>query len=792
MWALVLSRIIEVIKSLKLWARNFLTYLLGLILSVLLSLWAFRGTLFGAFTNQLPLSGDGTLTAVFLRSLKESSFAQIFTKQLSINSLGWPNTLDFINYPVGNTLDLVWIKLLFLFNESIDESTLIHLVSMFKVILIYSSTFIVCKNLQFKNSLSLATGILFSLSSFNLIRSEGHFFLGLTWTIPIGVYLTLLSLRELRRDTYESVSKNHFLILGLAFVVGCSSFYYSVFFLIILGLIFLLFLFGNLMYFERNNFSNNYVVSKLTSFIKTCKVISISIAGMTLGLAVQIIPIYLGQREIVSTAKVSDRSFTESILYSGNLQSLFFDFSRIALHILHKEELLNFLQSQISWEGAQVGALTGTLLLLATILGLLNLTKAGHLRWSLRGLSANYLDLILIFIISLCLYFAGPLNYLISMFLPQIRAWGRISVLMSLLSIMLVSWFIQTHSKNSRIEAILIFALFMPGLAEVTSFREARPPSANLNQIAMEIQKQREESIEYLMSEIPASCPLAVLPLTPFPEFDNPADSTGDYSFFDLPLATSEKLFWINGSFKNTWENRFVEILYSQQPNFVRTDLEFQINYISAMGACGAVIDRTALTLSESDEFNGLIEQLAKTHPQCLNSVPGESFHEQSRFFLFKTRDSDCKGALVNEAKYFWSLTKNNNFVWRIDSPFAQKMNSSFQLFPSNVPIQFRLNERDEFRTDLQIGIIVRHYKSTGKIDSVPKEICISTLEKTEVCGLTQSVLGNQILLVPRSFVKAGITILSIRDNNPDPLKSWGIFLATLDKRGTQWTIKAS
>lgn len=786
----MLNRINVVINPPLSWIRTLFAYSTGLIVVLQLAMWAFRENLLGIFSNQLPLAGDGTFTAIFLRSVKESTLGQIFTKQLSVDSLGWPNKLDFVNYPIGNTLDLIWIKLLFLLNDSIHESTIIHSVSILKVVLIYTSTFFVCKKLDLNNSLASVSGALFSLSSFNLIRSEGHFFLGLTWTIPLGLYLTIISINRLRQITPHNGPSRLYSILAVAFVVGFSSFYYSIFFLIIQSLLLLLFLLRSLLTSDQETLSINLVFRRSITFIKSCKVFFVSIAGICLGLAVQIIPVYLGQQKILSTAKVSDRSFTEPIVYSGNLQSLFFDFSRIVLHLFEKEEVLNFLRTQISWEGAQAGFLTGALILLLIIVGLLNLTKFKDHQPTLLRFPTPALDILTIFLISLSLYFAGPLNYFISMFLPQIRAWGRISVLLSLLSIMLVSYLIQFYSRNKRTEILLIAALLMPGLAEVASFREARPPSANLNEIAVQVQDEREISVNYLLRNLPEDCPLAVLPLTPFPEFDNPADNTGDYSYFDLPLATSGRFEWMNGSFKNTWENRFFEPLYSQQPNFVRSTIEFQVSYVEAMSACGAIIDRTALTSSEREEVSALKDRLAENLPDCMLSIPGEIFQESPRFILYKLTIRECKDLLKKEAKYFWSLTNSNNFVWRIDSPFAQKMISSFQLFPTNLPIAFRLKANDRFRSNQQAAIIVRHYRSSNVPDFKPREFCISTLRQAEICSLSRNVSGDQVILLPQRFIETGISTLSIRSKNPESSMSWGVFLATLDPQASRLSTK--
>jgi hypothetical protein len=75
-----------------------------------ISLWVFKETLHGLFTNKIPLAGDGLLTGLYIKIVEQSSYSKLFLQDISSAQFGWPNKLDFTSYPVGNSQEMFGIK----------------------------------------------------------------------------------------------------------------------------------------------------------------------------------------------------------------------------------------------------------------------------------------------------------------------------------------------------------------------------------------------------------------------------------------------------------------------------------------------------------------------------------------------------------------------------------------------------------------------------------------------------------------------------------------------------------
>lgn len=756
--------------------RTPLIFIFGLLSTVKISLWAFRESFTDLFTNRLPLSGDGTFTGVFLEIVRDTSYLDIVRQRFQTSSLGWPNKIDFTHFPVGNTLDLLGIKIIFSLENGLDVSTLIHIVSILKVILIYGTTFLLCRKIKLNTIGTLAISILYPLSSYNLIRSEGHFFLGLTWTIPLGILLVTSSLSSFFETKQIYGVRNPYFLFILATLVGYSSFYYSFFFLVIFMSFFflLLFTFIHQNIFELRNRESRYFSVK--TFLRSSRLSIIAVTGITVSVVSQLLPVLIQSNNILTSAQTSDRSFTEPIVYSGNLQSLFFDFSRIFLYATKKEEILNFLRSQISWEGSQTGSITGIFLLAVLLMFIVWLIGFRFQRKPFGEDTFLLRMLLSQLVIAICLYFPGPLNFVISMVFPQIRGWGRISTLINLLVLIIVFYSIQWLQAKKSVALLMTLAVTIPGLAEIASFRLARPPSSALNDISRDLSTKRAESLFFLRSNFGSGCSIAVLPISPFPEFDNPNDSTNDYSFFDLPLADKGDFQWVNGAFKNSWDSRFVESLYSQQPNFVRTSISFQLDYFKSMGVCGAVIDLTALVPTEKDELGKLQSNQYDESLGCLVDVPGEHFIGASRFKLAKLTNSNCNFTSESDAGLFWRINKTNGFVWRIDSPYAVTMKSNLQIFAVESSILLRFKRNSRSATTKGFNVIIRGFTDDYVKADFKNQICFSNETLPEQCLETKSIGSEQVLVIPDRHLESGLNELSLRIKDVSPISHWGIY----------------
>ena len=176
-------------------------FISGILFVFYLSLFVYSENINTLFTNTIYLAGDSSFTAYFLQILKERSIFDIFSQNIASNTYGWPFTSNFSNFPIGSLIELVVIKIIFILNNSLAPANIIHILSILKSLVIFSASFWCFRKLNVNSHFAFVGGIIFSLSSYNLFRSEGHFFLGMTWTIPLGVYCLIFTISNILNET---------------------------------------------------------------------------------------------------------------------------------------------------------------------------------------------------------------------------------------------------------------------------------------------------------------------------------------------------------------------------------------------------------------------------------------------------------------------------------------------------------------------------------------------------------------------------------------------------------------
>jgi len=250
-----------------------------------------------------------------------------------------------------------------------------------------------------------------------------------------------------------------------------------------------------------------------------------------------------------SLTGVGDRSPLESLIYSGNLESLFFDLSKAGLNFIQRPDLVNFTQTKISWEGSQIGLISGSMLILLILaaiyrLMLLIFDFTPNRRYSVLYELPTTRLLMLFLFVSLLFYFPSPVNFLTSQIFPQIRAWGRLSVFISVFTLLILGVFLSSRFISSRILIVSIIILSLSFGYELSIFAKSRPPSSALASIASDNDKNFRVAIDDLKTIYVSNCSLVNLPLYPFPEFDISEDSNGDYSLLDSNYQELEKRYY--------------------------------------------------------------------------------------------------------------------------------------------------------------------------------------------------------------------------------------------------------
>jgi hypothetical protein len=198
--------------------KDFITATALALVAFTSSLWIFKETPRGLFKNVIPLAGDGLLTGLYIKVVDQASYFEILLQNISSSRFGWPQKLDFTSYPVGNTIEVLGIKVFMDMTGINDPSQIIHIFSILKAGPIAAAVYVLARILGINRILSFAVGFAFSLNTYNLVRAEGHFFLGLTWSLPLGLAAIYVAFKQVYRSEQLSQKK----VLAITFLGGLS------------------------------------------------------------------------------------------------------------------------------------------------------------------------------------------------------------------------------------------------------------------------------------------------------------------------------------------------------------------------------------------------------------------------------------------------------------------------------------------------------------------------------------------------------------------------------------------
>lgn len=752
-------------------------------------LWIFRESFSTVFSNSIPLGGDGASTGFFLRLVLESSWQDFFSQHIYSEQFGWPGKIDYTTYPTGQFLELTMIKLAGMLYGLNDPAGVIHFLAVLKIVPISLSAYILLRVLSISRLIAFLGAIAFSTSTYNLIRAEGHFFLGMTWSVPLAVAALFLSYQfSYLQENYSKRMKQIRLlqIATLSLPIGFSSFYYSLVSIILNGL----FLGG--FWIARSSKTNvNSEPFRVFHNLKSEFAMSIGyiISGVSIaiGLIFQLLPILYRSSRNPALSGIADRSATESIVFSGSLESYFFDFSSVVLKLLDRREILNFTSTRISWEGSQLGALAGSvgfifLVLVCTIL-MISLWNKDFVKEQ-KFLNSLIKDrrvgfFVLLMSILLFLYLPNPVNFGISQILPQLRAWGRVSVFLTISSIVLFCIIVSRLKRDSIWGSLLVVILaFLPFL-EVSEFRMNRPAATDISRVALEGKNQRLLTLDALKRFLPLNCEIFQVPVYPYPEFDRPDDSVGDYASIMLPGEDLGYFKWSNPAIKNSYEWKSIQPLISENPNFARVSPNYTIEYAAALGACAVLVDRAMLTEVEINEF-----ATRNVKSQCKVDLPGERFINQARFQVIKISGELCSLPLNKVINEFASSNNSGKFIWKIDQAYGVGFVSDVQIFPISSAINSRVTQGLKYTPGNRYSWIISFYdENMNQVSGSQFNVCklyVNKLDKE--CYIYSLNQENQIEIfandqeLSKELMKFEFKLEDI-DKSPKLISYWGIKL---------------
>ncbi len=747
-----------------------------LFVSTAMSLLVFRENLSGLFQNSIPLAGDGLLTGLYIKIVEQSDYRSLIFQNVFSLQYGWPGKLDFTSYPVGNTQEMLLIKIFMEITGIIDPSQIIHIFSILKAAPIAVAAFILARVLGIHRLISMLIGLTFAFSTYNLVRAEGHFFLALTWSIPLGLSAIFIAFKQVISD--KSPSKK---IVGSGLLLSLfsfmSGFYYS-FFLIIFSFISVIFLFLRL---SQVKSEQSLLVRTRNSLYKLRFPILVFFV-FSVGLLFQTVPVLMRNMSVSKLTGLADRSITESVIYSGTPESLLFDLYSFGLRILDRPDLIAYLQTRISWEGSQVGALSGAVLasafLLMLILGIrkllvTNQNKAGDS----VSIGKSQIFVLIMLSTSLLLYFVSPINFTVSKFLPQIRAWGRLSVVISLLSLMLLGLFLTSLKRSQLMIYTMAAIIAVVPILEYNQFRTNRPPSIALSNSAVAQNKDFKATLLDLTDKFNKNCALVNLPFYPFPEFDRPDDKNIDYGQLQLSILDYDYFRWSYAGIKATENFRVWQPLVSEFPPFARASIGDQISYGNFVGACGALIDRSYLTEGENLDLQALL----KDPSICVSELDGPLIENQARYVTVKYRDVNCRLNSSQELKELALDSFGKTFVWRVDQSSEFGFEDSYQMFPSSTSINIRLRAASSNSNSsliLRIKIV-----SDNLSNDLSRSLTISNLEngETQIYRIKFDSQGLSRIELPTTLITGELEriTLTLSGGETGEIDRWGIRLGT-------------
>ncbi len=768
---------------------RFISLIVVSLCSLFVGIWVFRESPFELFQSQIPLGGDGASTGFYLRLMIESNWGDVLTQHIHSNQFGWPGNLDYTNYPSGNLLELVAIKLFSSLTGIIEPSSLIHIFAVIKIIPITLTSFVLFRVLGSGRSLSLIGALAFSTSSFNLIRAEGHFFLGFTWAVPISVTLLYLAFntcyREVNSIESNSLTKRQIVrFIAPSILVGLSSFYFALISLILtIGFVIFLII-GQISNFHQVAINLESLGRFVLVLLLRARGFLLFAFGVTLGLMIQIFPILLRSKDLVALSGIADRSWTESIVFSGSLESFFFDSAVFFLKLLGRPEIANFASTRISWEGSQLSALSGFVMIVCLLLLFIhasrvvwfqNLDLPNSQPGSIFGnMKLRFLFLITFF--SLALYLPSPINFGISQFLPQIRAWGRVSVFLTICMIAVLMILIQSAKKNTISAGALIAVLIVIPYFEATGFRNSRPASADITRVAVEGVELRNLTLNNMKELLREKCSIFQIPVYPYPEFDIPNDSVGDYASIAIAAQDYGYFKWSSPSIKDTYGWKALQPLVSQSPNFARVDVRYSIEYGKALGACAALIDRAQLTNFENKELSELA-----TASNCFSSLNGEKLGISSRYVLYQYK-RECPRDIRNETIDFARSNQNGEYLWKIDQAFGTEFVNGIQMFPSESVINMRFISGADKANPPTLKFFFQDAEGLDK-DQRNVRICYNNITLNRKSCVERQMSTKQVIELKLNSNEISVGLnkveLSLQDseNTPRIKRNWGVVL---------------
>ena len=172
--------------------------------------------------------GDATFYLMLVKDLIEHG------SYLTNPSLGAPFGQQLYDFPQGgDNLNILVLWVIGLFTK--DAALTMNLFYLLTYPIVALSALLVLRRFGMSRTAAFVCAVLFTMLPYHFLRGEGNVFLSAYWAVPLGAYLTLVTLdggvlfarREGRRRVTRWLSRTTLGTLGICLVVGSTGLYYG-------------------------------------------------------------------------------------------------------------------------------------------------------------------------------------------------------------------------------------------------------------------------------------------------------------------------------------------------------------------------------------------------------------------------------------------------------------------------------------------------------------------------------------------------------------------------------------
>ena len=728
-----------------------LFFLLSIIVfSILLTGWTFNVKPQYWFSTPLNSYGDGQLLEFLLQNqfLNGSTLFGID----KISNIGWPGGTFLELYPQNDELFVFIISIFYrLFNLTLPVS--IMALVLIKFPLASFSFYFLMRLLGTSRVISAISSIAFAFIPYSLIRAEGHLMLAQIWVIPLATALPLYLFLKLPNESIYLRKRLYLFTLAMfsGLITGFAGSYYFVFTLF-LTFSFLLFDTLGVLSLTSNIKNTQHRLTIKRTRIRSLKIFaSNKFSIYTFYFLISCVSFFVSSFDNLSAEKSISSIFlirdsrvpVESLIYSGDFLSLFSDLYYF-VDTIAQTNLFSIASQYFSWESSGVGPYATILLFICLSVLLFNQFYPDIELY----LPSKKLFFPLTFLLFFFLQGAG--GYLIAEFLtPSLRAWGRISIYIAFLCLIILVLFVnellKLRSELFRRGRVFLIPLSI-SLIYFLLWNFLYIKDYNFHRISRETivstydsEKQyNDELIQSLRSNFTSGCPIVVLPVYRFPEYDTPMDRLADSDLLSLSLAdTNAEFKWNSGNVKWSQGDEYWAPLAMDIPPFATTSFETQVGYANKYGACAIALNQGMFD-SEKNEVSAEI----LTRLNCPLIINKKGASASNSWLIWDIRGYECSQNIEKlSALDINSFPKNNEkpVLWRYTSISPEYFEKNVGIFSgrSDVALDFII-EKGQFKNSkpaLKLGIL------NGELtEPYNLQVCFTSYQDAKIPSKCQNV----------------------------------------------------